>query len=339
MAIRMGYWDCGTCGQKKIPGPERNCSSCGATREANVQFYTDDAAPEVKDAALLARAKAGGDWTCEYCSTESPATATACVGCGAPRDGAKGRQAKVVGGAPKAAPVAPPPPPPPAPAGPPAKVGPAALIGCLAVVGILFAAIYFLFIKTKDVVSTVQTATWVKSIQLEELKTERKEDWKDSLPSGAMIISQTTKSRQKEVQEGTTRVKTGTKDLGNGMFEDVYEDKPNMVMKTVQDTWVVYEVQRWIQGKKLKEEKTDDSEPPWPAFTATPTQREKSRSDELLLDMRSPDGTQMSYTLDRSKPAEKALADQIKSGSQVIAKVNGVGAVTEIALPGGKSSQ
>src|SRR5882672_9188685 len=94
MSIRMGYWDCSGCGQKRISGPERSCPGCGRPRDLGIAFYTDDEAPVIEAPEQLARARAGADWQCPYCGADNPRGTIQCIGCGATGEGAKSRIAK-----------------------------------------------------------------------------------------------------------------------------------------------------------------------------------------------------------------------------------------------------
>ncbi|MBI5368122.1 MAG: hypothetical protein HZA54_13865 [Planctomycetes bacterium] len=91
MAIREGAWDCAYCGRKRNRGPHRHCAGCGVTRGRDVEFYLPEDAAEVTDAAGLAAATAGADWTCGSCAGDNRAGDGFCGNCGAPRDGGAAR--------------------------------------------------------------------------------------------------------------------------------------------------------------------------------------------------------------------------------------------------------
>lgn len=90
--VREGAWDCIYCGKKLNRGPEKICGGCGVPRGGDVKFYLPDDAKLVTDEAGIARAKAGPDWTCEYCSGDNTGDKDFCTGCGAPKDGAPTRK-------------------------------------------------------------------------------------------------------------------------------------------------------------------------------------------------------------------------------------------------------
>jgi len=311
MAIRMGYWDCKACGNKRIPGPERQCVSCGQPRSANVTFYTDDEAPEVDDEAMLARARSGVDWHCPYCSADNPAGTTSCVGCGAATDGKKTRQERVLLDAPP----------------PPAAVAAPTTSRAIPIVAVLLALItgvWFLFFRTTEHTVSVTTKTWSKTIVVERLETQIGEGWSEDVPPTARPIDSTNKRRTIHVQDGTERVKVGQKDLGNGFFEDVYEDKPRMVDKEINATWVRYEIDRWISDRTLEEKSTDGREPPWPSFAAAARTREGGRTNRIELGLAGSDGESYSYGVE----PERGTAYEV--GKSYVAEINAVGAVREL---------
>ena len=284
MAIREGAWDCPHCGRKKNRGPDKFCGGCGAPRGEDVRFYLPEDAREVTEAAELARAQAGPDWICPYCEGDNPGGNAFCSGCGAPRDGAASRQ--VVEHRDGAPPPAPPPLPQPAPQQIISKApGGGALkkgcgIGCL---GLLLVVGLFWFLgRPREATLTVDGFSWERSVQVEALRTVTEEAWEGELPAGARILSTSRqvhhtnrvqigterKSRtvSERVQVGTERVKVGTRDLGNGYFEDVYEDRPVYEDRSHEETYeepvyrqdpvyavkVRYEIDKWLQERTEK---------------------------------------------------------------------------------------
>ena len=241
MAIREGAWDCPVCGRKRNRGPDKFCGGCGSPRGPEVQFYLPDDAPEVTEAEALKRAAAGPDWICPYCDADNPAVNAFCSGCGAPRDAAKTREVVEQR---FDAPAAPPSPQPLA-APPPAERRSSRLkkgfgLGCLGLVA-LIALVVFLG-RPKSTTLTVTGFHWLRTIAVEELRPVTEQAWEGEVPGGARILGRSrevhhvdhiqigtetrTRTVSERVQTGTERVKVGTRDLGNGYFEDVYEDRP-----------------------------------------------------------------------------------------------------------------
>lgn len=276
MAIRMGRWDCPSCGNKGNLGNATHCVNCGSPRDPNVQFYLLSDEEEIRDKAKLAEARAGADWQCEYCSSENKALNKFCQSCGNPRDGVeKARQEKtdytpniqknsretLTGDLPKS------------------KNAPISYWKWLVVL-LIAGALYYFFAPKKVQVEVVKFA-WERTIKLENYGWLEEVAWE--LPNGAKLISKRqalhhtnqvlvghrTESRWVEVQTGTKKVKVGTKDLGNGYFEDVYENQPvyskrketyeEPVYKElpVYQTQYSYKIQRWKEVSPLKAAGTD----------------------------------------------------------------------------------
>ncbi len=318
MTIRMGYWDCVACNKKRIEGPQPICPQCGIPRGANIQFYTDDNAAVVEDPELVARARAGADWHCRFCGADNRAGHIDCAQCGAGPDGTKRRQEQFIpqgAGSQQSAP----------------KKKSNAWIILLSVLAVIGVGIWFLFIRTTALMVTVESAAWVKTLQIEEFKTQRSEAWADDVPKGAREISRTTKDRTKEVKVGVEKVKVGKKNLGNGMFEDVFEERPKFAKKQVSEPWVTYEVESWVSGESRKNQSNDGKEPPNPTIAEGPKLRVKGRENELDLDLRGNNGKKYDYSIDLAK--EASPADVVRSyrvGEKFKAQITGAGSVKSL---------
>lgn len=306
MAIREGAWDCPSCGRKKNRGPDKFCGGCGAPRGPEVKFYLPDDAPEVVEAEALRRAQAGPDWICPYCEADNRADNQFCSGCGAPKDGAQARE--VVEHRNDA-----PPPPPPQPLQsqpPPGKGGgwvkKGCGIGCLGLLAI-FALLYFLG-RPQDAVLTVAGFRWERAIEVEEARTVTREAWEGELPAGARVLSSSreihhhdkirtgtrtaTRTVTEQVRTGTERVKVGTRDLGNGYFEDVYEDRPVYEEQSREEAYEEpvyredpvyrnrfrYEIEEWA-AVRTERAAGDDQSPGWPDPGLGGGEREGKRTE------------------------------------------------------------
>ena len=294
MAIRMGYWDCPSCKHKRIDGPDAECPTCGQPREDDIEFYTDDDAAVVEDPELIRQARLGADWNCQYCGVDNKAGKVECNTCGAGPDGSKSREQRVIMDAPADSEAA---------LGPAAAAsgesgGKGGLLVVLAVLAVIGGLVWFFFMRTTDAKVTVTGSTWTKTLQIEKRTIEKKEAWADQVPSDAKIIKKKKKKRLKRVQDGTKKVKVGKKDLGNGMFEDVYEKRPNMVDKKVKDHWVSYEVIRWIQGKQMRSDAKDGAEPADPEFNPSKKKRVGKRTSVLVVTVKTAEGTSHSSAAD-----------------------------------------
>jgi len=271
MAIREGAWDCPACGRKRNRGPEKHCAGCGTARAADVRFYLPDDAPEVTDPAALERARRGPDWRCNFCGADNRADYTHCTGCGASSDGTPRRPVIEYRDTPQEK--------------PPKKTPKKKRHGCLKVgcLGILLTFLALLFLGgAEEVTLTADRFAWERTAHIEARVTVTEEAWEDEVPSGAQVLERRqeqralnpvpigteTKTRKvtERVQVGTEQVKVGVRDLGNGYFEDIYEDRP--VYETVEreesyeapvysavptfDTKIRYEIDRWQPRREIR---------------------------------------------------------------------------------------
>lgn len=349
MAIREGAWDCPACGRKGNRGPEKHCGGCGNPRGPEVQFYLPEDAPEVTDAAALEKAKAAPDWHCPYCDADSRDKDAFCTGCGAPRDGAATRQ--VV----EHRFDAPPPPPQTLKSAPPKKGGKGGKIfkfGCLGLIVLIALVVLLGGPKEKDL--TVTGHEWLRSIQVEELRPVQEQGWEGELPGGARTLSSSrevyrvnkirtgtetrTRTVSERVQTGTERVKVGTRDLGNGYFEDVYEDRP--VYETVEREEAYqepvyreepvykrryrYEIDKWMPDREAKAGGRDRS-PRWPDTNLGRNEREGARKEEYTVLFQDSDGEAARY-----KAPNEQVWRSFEPGRSYQGKVKSDGEVVEI---------
>ena len=359
MAIREGAWDCPVCGRKKNRGPEKFCGGCGSPRGPEVKFYLPDDAPEVVAAEALKRAQAGPDWICPYCDADNPADHAFCSGCGAPRDPAAKTREVVEHRL-----DAPPPPPQPleVPA-PPAKGMSPGLkkgcgIGCLGLLGLIVLLSFLGRPRPADL--TVTGFHWLRTIAVEELRPVTEQAWEGEVPAGARILGSSrevhhvdriqtgtqtrTRTVSERVQTGTERVKTGSRDLGNGYFEDVYEDRPVYEDRSREETYqepvyreqpvyrqrIRYEVEKWVPDREARAEGQDRS-PVWPDPGLGRNEREGSRKELYEIIFQDAKGKPARY----QAPGEQAWKS-FEEGRVYKAKVRGSGEVAEIegAQPG-----
>jgi hypothetical protein len=357
LAIREGAWDCPSCGRKGNRGPDKHCGGCGAPRGPEVKFYLPDDAPEVVEAAALKRAQAGPDWICPYCEADNPADNAFCSGCGAPKDGATVREVAVH---PTDAP--PPPPPQPLQAQPPAGrkwTGPVMKgcgLGCLGILA-LFALLLFLG-RPKDAVLTVTDLRWERAIEVEQAKTVTKQAWEGELPAGARVLSSSrevhhhvqvqtgtrtaTRTVNERVQTGTESVKVGSRDLGNGYFEDVYEDRPVYETQSSEETYQEpvyredpvykkrfrYEIEEWSTVRTAKA--ADEGAPEWPDPEIGDREREGKRTERYEVVFKDEKGESRVY----EAPSE-AEWSTYEVGRTYKAKVQGEKVVSVEGAEGG----
>lgn len=82
--ILVGYWDCCSCGTKKIRGTEENCPNCGAPK-GNTKCYLDTEHKEYLDKETSKNYGKGANWICPYCGNQNRYYSTHCRGCGGPK--------------------------------------------------------------------------------------------------------------------------------------------------------------------------------------------------------------------------------------------------------------
>jgi hypothetical protein len=303
MAVKEGKWRCPACGGVNL-GRDMKCGSCGAVRGPNVKFFLDEDASEVLDEGLLATAAGGADWHCDFCGTDNRAAVTVCRQCGAPKDGMKNRETVIIGQAPVsgsggvASRQA---------TGPRRKPARIIIPAAMALVAII-AAVVFFSRGTEDKLR-LQSGEWSRSIQVERQELVRHEDWRDQVPSGARILRTWEAQRSTEkIQVGTEKVKTGTKDMGNGFFQDVFEERPVYTEKPVFAMKVEYEIPEWKRYREAVSRGGIGDAPSWPDPGLTQGDREGVRAEKAVLRFVSTDPEKKGkvYTYESAKPEELA---------------------------------
>jgi ribosomal protein L40E len=350
----VGYvrleWTCPNCGARN-PGPQKTCAGCGAVQPDDVEFEQPLQEELITDEAEIARAKAGPDIHCPYCEARNPADAEVCTQCGGDlTEGAARASGRVVGahqtgpvedvpcpacGAPnpatalkcsqcgasmarrkpKSQPAAP---------TPKKGVGVGGIIAAVfAIVGCL-GLIFFLVLsnRTSDVIGSVEAVEWTRSIAIEELGPVTHEDWRDQVPSGAVLGTCTEKVHHTQSDPAPNAQEVCgtpyTVDTGTGHGEVVQDCEYQ-----VYADWCEYTVNEWraINEAVLS---GNDANPRWPAPQLTTEQRQGERSEryEIIFDT---DGATYTYTT--HDPAEFA---QCQIGSRWILKVNTFNKVVSI---------
>ncbi|MGE0455647.1 MAG: Ran-binding zinc finger domain-containing protein [Vicinamibacteria bacterium] len=319
MAIREGKWRCPYCSGVNR-GADLACQGCGATRDEDVAFFLEEEAPEVADAGLIERARSGADWLCEHCGTSNPAPASRCAQCGVERGGARSREVREL--RPEA-----PPPPARAPAPPETPVARAFKLGCallLVLVAGLFAIAGYLALRKTSEKLTVAGLKWDRTITIEAFRTVRDDAWEGELPSGARALSRSRQVHHNEREQvGSERVKVGVKDLGNGFFEDVYEDRPLYRERPVYRDRVNYEIERWVPARTERAAGADAS-PQWPRVALGRGEREGARSESYLVLLR---GAKRMY---RHEVRDAARFAQFRPGEEFEAVIRGGSTVLEL---------
>jgi hypothetical protein len=310
MAIREGKWRCTNCGRVNR-GSEMACPGCGATRDEKVQFFLEEEAPEIDEQALLERARSGADWLCEYCSTSNPPKEPRCKQCGAERGGAASRPTREIRPQPLLA----------TPQLPTKGGGCGKWLVLLLLLATGFCATigYFAFRKTEERV-TVAGFEWERSIEVEAFRAVTEEAWEGEVPSGARPVSRSRAVHHTEKEQvGSEKVKVGTKDLGNGFFEDVYEDRPVYQERDVYREKVRYEIDKWVTDR-TETARGEDQSPRWPSLSLRGREREGRRTERYVVLLQGGKAYRMELPEARFSQlqAGQSFTAVIRGGSRVI---------------------
>ncbi|HYG65580.1 MAG TPA: Ran-binding zinc finger domain-containing protein [Thermoanaerobaculia bacterium] len=323
MAVREGKWRCPYCSTVNR-GRDLVCSGCGSTRDEDVKFFLEEEAPEVTDAALLAQARAGADWLCQFCETSNPPSATDCGNCGAEKGTSPSRPVLEIPAVPAS----------PLPAAPPASptsrkggCGRWLLLGGLLLL-LLLAGVCFLETRRTEEPVTVTGFGWERTVEVQAWRTVRDSAWEGEVPAGARVVSRSREVHHTEREQvGTERVKVGTRDLGNGFFEDVYEDRPVYEERPVHRDRVTYEVERWVPVRTERAQGSDRS-PSWPALRLGAGEREAGRSERYYVLLQGEDAYRMELPQSRwSSFAEGQSLTAVVQGGDEVLELHGGGEV------------
>lgn len=358
MAIREGAWDCPQCGRKRNRGPAKYCEGCGYPRGADVELYLPEDAPEVTDAAALARARSGPDRTCAYCDGDNPADAEYCGGCGAGKDGSKPRP--VIEHRDEPPPVQPVAGTPEKPQKPKKKRGCGRTVlglGCLGLVGLILLVVVGGWFTSRPSVATAGGFEWSRTVEIQQATPEIREAWEGEVPAGARILDtrrevhhkdrtrigteQKTRTYTERVQTGTETVKVGTRDLGNGYFEDVYEDRP--IYETVERqemrqepvyredpvyrNKVRFQIDAWKTVRTEKDQGSGRS-PRWPLVALLPGEREGPRKATYTVIFQDSEGGTRRYAT-----ADETEWRSVRQGARYKVRKRGSGEVSEVLGP------
>jgi ribosomal protein L40E len=344
----IGYveleWTCPNC-KTRNPGLTKICQSCGLPQPADVEFQSKADEQLIQDEAKIQQAAKGPDIHCGFCGARNPADAVICTQCGGDLKEGKARQAgQQLGGlqtgtstttkcphcaaenpanaqicsgcgAPLNATVK-----------PEAAAGKGMSKGCLialvaagilVVIGII--SLIGLGLKKTDKFGSLNSMEWKRKIAIEVYGPVEKQDWKDNVPSSAVLgscsdrvrnTSDTYVSNSVEVCGAPYKV-----DKGNGVAEVVQDCKYE-----VHDDYCDYQVDEWHNGQPLVATGSGPNAT-WPPVTLTGKQREGTRSEHYTLTFLA-NGDQYTY-----ETSDYAFYRQAKIGSAWTLTVNGFGSV------------
>ncbi|MEA3452593.1 MAG: Ran-binding zinc finger domain-containing protein [Bacteroidota bacterium] len=293
MTIRVGRWDCKTCGNIGNLGSTRECEKCGSLRPDDVKFYLPSDAEIVTDEEEIKIAKAGVDWICAFCDSSNSGLNVKCENCGAskvdsekkmqekeysldkvPQNSNDFDEKKQLTDIPKKQKKD-------------VKIPKAVKYGFWFIVAFFLASIIF----TKEIDVKVDGKSWERTIKIEKREKVEESGW--SLPTDATLISKeeaihhynkiqtgtVTKTRNVQVKVGEEKYVSGQKDLGNGYFEDVYStrniyetrtedyEEPVYRKEPVYKTKYYYSVWKWKKDDKLVKS-GDNGNAVWPNVDA-----------------------------------------------------------------------
>lgn len=280
MAIRVGRWDCSTCGHKGNYGPHTRCKNCGAPRPKDVKFYLPEQEEIVKDEVRLKEAREGPDWHCGHCGNSNKARLSTCSSCGNARDLQSGDTVYEVRRLPNN-------PPPDNNTASPRKPGRTFLKLIGTVLGLILVCTFTTIACRKTQPVPVEGFRWERQTEMENYTWVTHESW-DYPNDGELLASfeaihhydhvyvrTETRTREVQIKVGETEYVCGQRDLGNGYFEDEYCSAPIYETQTesyqediyedipVYQTKYRYRIMEWIYDHTIKATGNDHI-PVWP---------------------------------------------------------------------------
>ena len=324
----VGYvhleWQCPACGTRN-KGIDKICRNCSAAQPEDVEFEQVAQEALIKDEKIIEQAKAGADIHCPFCGTRNVATAVQCSQCLADLTEAQARAAGQVLGSHqnKAVPdVAcahcgtlnsgtaqhcincgaalpradkPAKPEPTKPKAPMSKTARYVLFGILGLVVIACIAIIVLSSRTEEVVGEVQSVSWEYAVAIEALTPVEDQDWRDSVPNSAEILSCREEIRRTQPDPAPNSVEVCgtpyTVDTGTGVGEVVQDCEYQ-----IYDDLCTYTDLQWREFD-LVSLVGNDFEPEWPSPALAQDQRfgESTETYEVIFNA---DGRTYTYTPD-----------------------------------------
>ena len=317
--IVKGYWDCPYCGHREIGGDQSKCPQCGRPR-GDVKFYmkgysegqkreeNERADIEYVDAEKAKYVSRNPDWYCSYCNTLNSDNAENCSNCGATRadseanyfDQLRKREQQEQQ---KAQPQ---------PSAQPESKGSRKWLVFLAIAAVaVFALFKFLSGNATQGDLKVTRIEWARTINIEQNIQYAESDW--TLPSGAELTDKKEElhhydsvldhyenvpvQRSREVLDHYETYYT-YKDLGNGHFEEVSNQRP--VYRTENYTETVkqpvyrqvpnyrtkyyYTIWRWTPERDVKASGTDHNAV-WPEAALGENEREGKRTEAYAFEV------------------------------------------------------
>ena len=377
-----GYWDCPQCGTKKIKGRYRYCNSCGKPRGKETKFYMIETDNYVEDPDAFSNEP---DWYCSYCQSLNPSGSSCCESCGSSQEDSdknyfdlleeerlkqlkreeeknnyfenddivESSSSDEIGYSlnedheynnkpirshddKRKLPID---------------------FGWLIKLTVVFSyffiviALLFSFIMPKEASLKVTDKSWERSIEVQEYKTIRENDW--SVPTGGRVAYTQDEVHHKDkvidhyktvtVEEseryisGYDEVVTGYRDLGNGSFDEITENQPVYDIRywteekqepvyeyiPVYQTKYYYDIDRWVHKGYEKTSGSND-DPYWAKLNLVHgVEREGNRTETYKILTEDQKGKAKTYTLSFE------TWSQIEKGDVLKVKVS-AGMISEI---------
>lgn len=362
--IIEGLWDCPYCGTKGNRGSVRECPCCGKPRGNDTKFYLPKEKNYLSDEEANKISKEP-DWLCSFCDSYNSATTTVCHECGHTRDESdlnyfekqkkneeekekrernlninrniddsniddkkddksdfKKSTSKV-------------------------RKNKFGFIGAGIAIVLLVLSLVYLFVP-KQVDFVLSSIQWTHSQNIEEYRTINESDW--SLPSGGRLLftqqeisgyeevldhyETRTREVSEQVLDGYDTVVTGTRDLGNGYFEEItsqvpryrteyhtetYEE-PVYRSEPIYSTKYYYEIDKWVFDRTITSSGTDKN------IQYKEYVLEENERDSTFIDEYEFTGIieEKEYTIS----VDKSTWDKYDVGDSIPAKINRLGIVS-----------
>ena len=299
-----GIWDCPYCDAKGIGGLRKYCPNCGHPQDKGTKFRVGEEKRYLTDEEKENVGK-GPDWGCEYCGSMNRASFKFCSNCGAPKEAdtkdyfqlrvaetqkeqkekEKKEERKTTQNEKKP------------------KMTKKRFFLLAALFAIVLLGIQMC--SPKAFKGTIDSKTWERNIEIEELTTVEESDW--TIPSGGreLYTKRKIRSYEKVFDHYETKTKsvpyqvedgydTSYTDNGDGTFtehqtpkyrteyreeeyeEAVYRDEP------VYDTKYYYEIDKWIHNRDVSSKGKND-EPYWGDTDLEENEREGKKTEKYEL--------------------------------------------------------
>jgi hypothetical protein len=262
-------WDCEFCETKGLLAKsQRHCANCGGKQNPDKRYFpTDEQKQRIEGHKFE-----GADRTCPACQAPMGSAAKNCTHCGSNMDGSATVKGVVAAVAPK----------------PKRKLWPIFVV--IGVIVLIIFAIYWFFIRTKEVKMTVTAHRWERTIGIEEYGDREESAWRNEVPSDARAVTCHREQRStKQVQDGEN-CRIEKVDRGDGTFEELKKCTPKYRSEPVHDDKCNYTVRRWSEVT-AQTAKGNTLVPEWPTGVPPPqvaesmgARRAGKRREKLMLD-------------------------------------------------------